>query len=86
MKDRRIGRKETGRRKDKRKEGYKVWKDERKGDMKDKRVERKEKSVMEDWKKAGQEGKKEMKYGRTGRREIWKEGERRKQDKRKRRI
>ena len=83
MKDRRIGRKETERRKDKMKEGYKVWKDERKGDMKDKRVERKEKSVMEDRKKAGQEGKKD---GRTGRREIWKEGERRKQDKRKRRI
>jgi len=54
--------------------------------MKDKRVERKEKSVMEDRKKAGQEGQKEIKYGRTGRREIWKEGERRKQDKRKRRI
>jgi hypothetical protein len=76
MKDRRIGRKETERRKDKMKEGYKVWKDERKGDMKDKMVERKEKSVMEDRKNAGQEGKKEIKYGRTGRREIWKEEER----------
>jgi hypothetical protein len=35
MKDKRIGRKETGRRKDKRKEGYKVWKDERKRYMED---------------------------------------------------